>query len=275
MLNFLKKKIAFLIGRKLPYFFGKDRIIRFLYSPNKFKDHNLGEKFLIDYFGLKYEGITSNYIDWGVYFKEGLEKGLINYLKSEVNKFEYFFDIGSNSGSISLPFSKNPNLKIICFEPLKINYKKLTNNFKINNVYKNNFFYNFALSDINSEKDIYYNTENNNLGGATLENDRDKKNNKSEKIYTKKLDDLFDLKDKKIIIKIDVEGHEEKVINGAKNFLKNNKILMYLETTNKNLLQELIKLNYKPYYIMFEEGNYYFSNLQKEKEHDIILKNFD
>ena len=35
--------------------------------------------------GKKYEGITSNYIDWGVYFYEGLEKSLVNYIKTEIS----------------------------------------------------------------------------------------------------------------------------------------------------------------------------------------------
>ena len=150
----MKKKIAKILGRKFPYFKGKDKIIRFLYSPDRIL--NSGEKFNTDYFGKKYEGITSNFIDWGVYFYGGLEKGLVNYIKTEISQFRYFFDIGSNSGSISLPFCDEDNLKIICFEPLEYSYKKLIRNFQINKVFEKHIFHKIALSNETGESFIYF-----------------------------------------------------------------------------------------------------------------------
>ena len=74
--------------------------------------HN-GEQFVVDYYNKKYHGITSNFIDWGVYFYGGLGTGLVNYIKTEIKNFEYFLDIGSNSGTISLPFINENNLTLI------------------------------------------------------------------------------------------------------------------------------------------------------------------
>ena len=62
----MKKAIAKIIGRKFPYFLGKDKIIRFLYSPDR--NLNSGEIFNINYFNKKYQGITSNFIDWEFIF---------------------------------------------------------------------------------------------------------------------------------------------------------------------------------------------------------------
>jgi FkbM family methyltransferase len=270
-LNNLKKKIAKFLGRKLPYFIGKNIIIRTLYNPNR--NINSGEKFTIDYFGKKYAGITSNYIDWGVYFYEGLEKGLINYIKSQISQFNYFFDIGSNSGTISLPFIGYKNLKIICFEPLAYSYNKLVNNFKLNNAIHNTKFFKLALSDTKGEKKIFYARSNSNIGMATLAIDRENNFfNEFEKIKTDKLDNLFKLKNKKIFIKIDVENYETKVIEGAKNFLNENKILMYLETENKSLLEKLKKKNFRIYFPKFKEGKFKF--ISKQYSHHVILKNF-
>ena len=39
------------------------------------------------------------------------------------------------------------------------------------------------------------------------------------------------------MIKIDVQGHEENVVDGANNLLKQNKIIMYIETANEILLE--------------------------------------
>ena len=165
----IKKNIARFLGRNLPYFKSKDRIIRFLYSPDKKKLHK-GEKFITDYYGLKYEGITSNFIDWGVFFYEGLERALIKLLNEENTKenFDYFFDIGANNGTVSIPIAKSKKTKVICFEPLKYSFNKLINNYKINNLYDENVFYNLALSNKKDVSKIYYSDTAANIGTTTL-----------------------------------------------------------------------------------------------------------
>jgi len=267
----LKKKTAQLIGRKFQYFKGKDKIIRFLFSP----DQNLesGEIFEINYFGKRYQGITSNYIDWGVYIYEGLEKGLVNYISTKISEFDYFLDVGSNSGSISLPFCHLKNLKIICFEPLNYSYQKLINNFKINEAYTNHQFYKLALSNKTGDEKIYFSKTNSNIGMATLNKNIDLNFfNQSETIKVDKLDNIIDLQDQKIFIKVDIEKHENEFIEGALNLLKNNQILMYLETTDVGLLDKLKKMNFEIYFPRFFEGKFYFTN--KQYSHHVILKKF-
>ena len=267
----MKKTIAKLLGRKLPYFKGKDKIIRFLYPPDR--DLNSGEKFNIDYFDKKYEGITSNFIDWGVYFYGGLEKGLVNYIKTEISQFTYFFDIGSNSGTISLPFCDEKNLTVICFEPLEYSYQKLINNFKINNMYEKHIFHKIALSNETGESFIHFSNTDANIGTATINPGfKNNNHNDKQKIIIERLDDLYDLTNQSIFIKIDVEGHEDKLIEGSLNIIKNNKVLMYLETLNDSLLGKLKKMNFNIYYPSFREGKFKFVN--KQVSHKKKKKNF-
>ena len=270
----LTKKISRFLGRNCPYFKGKDRIMRFLYSPDKFKNLHVGEKFVTNYYGLKYEGITSNFIDWGVFFYEGLERGLVNYLieANAKENFDYFFDIGANSGTLSLPIAKSKKTKIICFEPLKYSFNKLINNYKINNLYDENVFHKLALSNKKGVSKIYYSNNYPNIGTASLLENYNAKDNDTEEIDLEKLDSLYNFKNKKIIIKIDVEGYEKFVIEGSLNLLKDNKILMYLETLNKDLLSELKKLKFEVFFYKFIHGKYF-----KSKEQigvNVILKNF-
>jgi FkbM family methyltransferase len=270
-MNHIKKKVAKTLGRQLPYFKGKNKIIRFLYSPDRNLDS--GEKFVIDYFGYKYEGITSNFIDWGVYFYGGLEKSLVNYIKTEISQFQYFFDIGSNTGTISLPFADKKNLKIICFEPLMYSYKKLIGNYKLNNVYEKHTFHKTALSDKNGDDYINFSNVDSNIGTASLNTEWNSNDfNSREKIKLEKLDNLYDFKNKNIFMKIDVEGHEDKLIDGAIKILKDNKILMYLETRNEKLLDNLKKMNFKVNFPIFREGKFKFS--KKQNGPDVILKNY-
>ena len=76
-----------------------------------------------------------------------------------------------------------------------------------------------------------------NVGSATLNEMREPEyNEKKEKVKVEKLDSLYQFTNKNLFIKIDVEGHEKEVLDGSINILRNNKILMYLETSNDNLL---------------------------------------
>ena len=272
--NILNKKlIAQFLGRKVPYFKGKSKIIRFLYPPDKYKNIHKGEIFIVEYFDKKYQGITSNYIDWGVYFYGGLEKGLINYIKTEIKNFNYFLDIGSNSGTISLPFINQNNLKIICFEPLEYNFQKLKKNYELNNASENHIIHKLALSDRQGDDYIYFkDIKDENVGGATLDKTRNINDTQSEKIKIERLDDLYKFKNENIFIKIDVEGFEKQVIKDAIDNLKNNKILMYLETEDQELLSYMEELNFKISYPHFRENKYKF--LKKQADVHILLKNF-
>ena len=75
-----------------------------------------------------------------------------------------------------------------------------------------------------------------------------------------------------MFIKIDVEGHEKEVLDGSINILRNNKILMYLETSNDNLLNDLKNLKFKIFYPFFREKKFKF--LKEQYGENVILKNF-
>lgn len=269
--NVVLKKIATFFGN-LPFFKGQDRIIRLLYSPNKFKDLEKGEKFTTNYFGFKYKGITSNYIDWGVYFKGGLEKGLINYIKKKISNFDIFIDVGANAGTLSLPFIFEKNLKIICFEPLNYSFRKLEENFKINNAPNKHEINNIALSNINGKSIIYYSKTDENIGTASVNNFYNEGGLSKEEVYLKRFDDLYKYNNKKIFIKIDVEGYEKEVILGMIETLKNNKILMYLESRDNYAVNFLKDVGFKEKYFIFKGNNIkYINNI---KTNDIILQNY-
>ena len=196
-------------------------------------------------------------VDVGVY------RGVYTYKLSKISKHVHAFE-------------PNPLL----FSYLNKNLKKLAENITI---YEN------ALSNVSSITDLKvpkrFNTLNKKnyeemykLGAATIHeknllNDQDFI---KFKIKTKKLDDV--LPDNKIgFIKIDVEGHEENVLNGATEIIKKNKPVLLIEIEEKHSkknVKETINfingLGYKSYYLSshnlvstdklnnFEEKNNYF-----------------
>ena len=136
------------------------------------------------------------------------------YLLNQIsfNKDDTVIDCGSNVGEL-YPYFYNlfPEINFIAFEPDREIYEALKQNFK----FKNGISYKFGLSDIDDKKELFIDS----LGADTsLEKNV---SSKSYKIEVKPLD-FFKFKNVKLI-KIDGEGHEEEILNGAKETLKNTK----------------------------------------------------
>tara|TARA_Y100000310_G_scaffold293618_1_gene323319 strand:+ start:2412 stop:3170 length:759 start_codon:yes stop_codon:yes gene_type:complete len=175
-------------------------------------------------------------VDVGVY------RGVYTYQLSKISKHVHAFE-------------PNPLL----FSYLSKNLKKLAENITL---YEN------ALSDASVTTDLKipkrFNTLNKKnyeemykLGAATI-HEKNLLNNEdfiTFKIRTKKLDDI--LANNNIgFIKIDVEGHEENVLNGAIEIIKRNKPVLLVEIeekhSKKNVQESLNFINslgYKSYYL--------------------------
>jgi FkbM family methyltransferase len=135
--------------------------------------------------------------------------------------FRTIIDIGANEGQFAGKIlTIFPNSIIHCFEPLKNVFKVLQSNFKD---HKNVMLYNFGLGAEEVEKEIFKNEYS--PSSSLLEMlDLHKKNFdfavkvEHEKIDVKKLDSVFSEKlDKPLLIKIDVQGYEEYVLQGGEN----------------------------------------------------------
>jgi hypothetical protein len=85
-------------------------------------------------------------------------------------------------------------------------------------------------------------------GGFGVATKKDKLQNfYTEKALFKKGDDVLKIKNKKVLLKIDTEGHEEFVIKGLKEFLKKNKIFLQIEIYDQHFKKTnklLKKLNF-------------------------------
>ena len=173
---------------------------------------------------------------WINYFHENKEEELYE-LTSLISRNGNAIDIGCNKGLYSYALSKQKKIsKIYSFEPNKIITKALCD-------YKSKKIkiYNYALSNNNKKKKLiipfYKNYELD--GWATLENNiylkPAFKKFKKITINTKKLD-IFNFK-KVSFVKIDVEGHELKLLNGAKKFFRSNKPDCLIEAKKENLLK--------------------------------------
>ena len=140
---------------------------------------------------------------------------------------EYFLDIGANRGRYSIQaINIEEYKKVYAFEPLDYNLKYLQKNIELNNLNKQITIFPYALSDKEEKVKIFYNPIHS--GGASIDNSTSKI--KEEFIETKRLDGFMNKinPEKVSFIKIDVEGHEYRLLRGADKFLDNLKRESYL-----------------------------------------------
>lgn len=185
--------------------------------------------------------------------------GELKLINKIIKQKKYFIDIGSNVGKISnYVLKKKKNLFIHMFDILDKNVIKvnLQNNYvsyhqKIVSDKHNSYQYIYKYFKKNNLFDF---SEVNSVFKRTDYNLKDK-NQKKIRYKTINLDTFFKkLKNKKIFLKIDSEGSEIKIFNGAKKFLQNNDVDGYFEYNPD--VWRLGNLNYKDAYRFFFNENY-------------------
>ena len=208
----------------------------------------------------------SSSIDREIYLKGFYEKNQINYLYeiSKDQNINYFLDIGSNIGYYALFFKEIEN--VYAFEPNIIIFADLQKNIEINN--SKIIAKNIACSDSSGVKKIWY-TDENKMGGSSIYNENDfeltkykKSDLKFKTVNTNKLDNILNIINKNLLIKIDVERHEINVLKGAcEKIFKNNKVIMQIEI-QKNMKDKVFNfLSINNFYLINSIGkDYYFKN---------------
>ena len=153
------------------------------------------------------------------------EANLLEFVRKKILTTDSIcLDIGANIGNHSLYFSIIAGVKkVYSFEPQKFVFDILQKNLTINNV-TNVYPYNYAIGDFEGDVSMNPSPLLNN-GGTSVDWENNPLNRKV-KVVT--IDSLH-IKDPVDFIKIDVEGAESKVINGAKNLLLENHPLLWIE----------------------------------------------
>lgn len=152
------------------------------------------------------------------------EAYVINYVHQKLKNISNItiFDVGANVGDYAILLSSvfNKNTQILCFEPSKKTYQKLLTNTK---TLSNISYYNIGLGNEESKVELFSNADESGL--ASLYNRRldhfGIDMNQVEDVDMTTVDS-FCLKNginRIHFLKMDVEGHELKVLQGAKNLL--------------------------------------------------------
>jgi FkbM family methyltransferase len=235
---------------------GKIPLIKKIYSRILNTILNSTEEFIVNFKNIRLFINIKDPIDRIIFYENAYEERQLNFLADwiEKNQPNIFIDIGANFGVYSLRISKLfQMLKVIAFEPVLTTFKKLKMNIKINNLGKRIKIYNVGLSNSNGLKKMIALKRRNYIqsGGFSFNVPQRKLNDEDVIQFHKSMkgDEVLKFKKEKIVIKIDVEGYENKVLLGIKNLLNNNKILLQIEMfddnfkkINKFLLEKRFKL---------------------------------
>lgn len=192
-----------------------------------------------------------NTIDFWVCL-ESYEPDLTFFLTSVLkDRKGTFIDVGGHIGRYTTLMAKR-DWKVFTFEPIKINYDVILSNLKLNHCDSSATIHNVGLGNTKSTETIYFNPKE--MGEASLI--KQDTQNAEAQIQIVRFDDYMQNKsyDDLTMVKIDVEGHEESVLNGMMEFLKTEKPLLIIELWKDNassVTKTLKDLGYKKLHIFW------------------------
>jgi len=217
----------------------------------KIEFENFNEKFI--FYSKKYNFILftkDKYISRETYINGPHDFNF--FLKSQSilrKKINYLIDVGANIGTFSIPAVKEAGLKkCIAFEPIKKIFDILNINIFLNGLENKFETYNYLISDDTNESlSVTFNK--NNYGDNKF---RVIKNKRKLKFKIQKLDHFFKkFNHNELLIKIDVQGFEAKVLNGCHKFLSKRVPMIiefdrkFIQDKNHKLIINNIKKNYQ------------------------------
>jgi FkbM family methyltransferase len=143
------------------------------------------------------------------------EPATFKFIMHQVKNSKIFVDVGANIGGYAIRAAKY--CKVYAIEPLPRNYKILKINEKLNNVKINSF--NIAAGNKNGKVKLYYKIGD--WGGPSIKREL----NEFIEVEMKPLDEIIN-EESIDLIKIDVEGAEDLVLEGARNCLRRTKMVI-------------------------------------------------
>ncbi len=230
-----------------------DRILHFLFKREillKIKNNfekNSYKNLKINNNNLKFY-IPNDLIDWRIQTFFQKEPETLKWINNfERNKDIIFWDIGSNIGLYSIYSAVlHKKIKIFSFEPSTSNLRILSRNVSINNLDDKISIIQLPLSDKENNFSVFH--ESSFKEGGALNVFSKTYDYKGERIVTENKYNIFGtnisffLKNKLLkipnYVKIDVDGIEHLILNGAGDYFKNDKLNSILVEINENFIEQ-------------------------------------
>jgi FkbM family methyltransferase len=171
------------------------------------------------------------------FYLYGWDDDIIEYLNNFIKekKCDYFLDIGSCWGIYSLQIaSNNPNINVFAFDVFEKNIKRLKNIAKTNGI--------INIETFNKAIGFKKKLETFSVDEEYSPNFSKDLNGKYQiKVQQDLIDNLVNIFNKNIVIKMDVERAELDALQGSRNLLINNNCLIILETDKNSPAINLLR----------------------------------
>lgn len=183
----------------------------------------------------------------------------IMYLTQALDRIkpDMFVDIGSHAGLYSIILkTRLPNLEVHAFEPDRTNLCQLYANLFLNKLQNSITVHEHGISDRAGKVTFDTSDETSSRGTRRISDTG------NIEIEVKRLDDVLHAAGKVAAIKIDVEGHECPVVDGARNFLQANRCFLQIESSAENLAKLKQQLNQLGYRMVTTVSDHFFTNIE-------------
>ena len=175
------------------------------------------------------------------------EWGVKKFVYKHLHDYNVLIDVGANIGTYSILFASKGHT-VHAFEPAMSNYDAFVTNIKLNNLEHKITAHSYALGKIRRKAGFTFDPVNTGASHLTeVSDDLDETANPVfEDIdiipFDEIIHDLNIEKSDKVFMKIDVEGMETNVIEGATEFIKNHPNLLIIVETIHSGKDQIIKL---------------------------------
>jgi FkbM family methyltransferase len=230
------RNYASAITRRLPRVKGLGRASEFLNAfflklycdPLAIAPMNLGHRMIVD---------TRSITEVHSLYTGEYDDAKIRFLIGLMDKGSVFIDIGANVGFYTVPLARvaqQKHGKVFSFEPLPPNFKRLQENIRLNRLVETarlipvGLSSSFGSATITLREDFINGGETGNAA-ILIEDGTDEKFS-TRRIQLETLDGLTGVEiDRVDLVKIDVEGHEDQVLKGARNTIERQRPIIIIE----------------------------------------------
>jgi FkbM family methyltransferase len=167
---------------------------------------------------------------------------------------DLFVDIGANVGAYTILASSEVNAKTIAVEPVPSTFRNLIDNISINQMQERVKALNIGLGSRNGK--LHFTESLDTVNHVVTESDTESDTDTIE-VNVSTLDSILLTEETPILLKIDVEGFETEVLNGAESTLANNKLKTIIIELNGSgrrygydevkIHEKLIEFGFKPF----------------------------
>jgi FkbM family methyltransferase len=256
----------------------RTRICDLFYSP----EYSAPLPFEVDFFGLRYPGDLSSYLDWNVYFFGAYEKPLLLLLRDLFRRRQgrVFVDIGANVGQHSL-FMARVAGTVHAFEPWARVRESFIEKLRRNRL-DNVIVHDVGLSDRDDEM-LFFAPAGSNTGTGSFDaRHATDRNQAIGKLQVVRGDEYFKANNISDInlMKIDVEGWEKNVLSGLRGTLERERPAVVLEVSETSLkrfgslaeFQRTVPTFYRASYIQFHGNDVSRSPFDFSRAGDVLME---